>query len=254
MPRWPPAAPPTVPSVEADVVKAARRQTVASAQVTIGNEPYLLGAARLTEAPDGDPVLVLGRRDDAAAAATVHAPPLEPAPAPAAGRRRRDRAGRIRAAVLAPRRPAPRRRARRDDGAVRRSDHPRDDAEVRRAARTAQRRPPRRCRRRRRRGLAARRPDGRHRRARQRVVDDVRPLPPGRTPERGRHVRAVHREGGRRRGLHAHRSSSSACVPSWRATRTPSRSSSTRRACRRTWSTRTSCRCSISASSAANTS
>jgi hypothetical protein len=67
------------PGVEADLVTAARRQTVASAQVTIGTQPYLLGAARLTEAPDGDPVLVLGRatKPIAAATASVHAPPLE---------------------------------------------------------------------------------------------------------------------------------------------------------------------------------
>jgi len=64
------------PGVEADVVIAARRQTVASAQVTIGTQPYLLGAARLTEAPDGDPVLVLGRATKPSAAASVHAPPL----------------------------------------------------------------------------------------------------------------------------------------------------------------------------------
>jgi hypothetical protein len=67
------------PGVEADVVKAARRQTVASAQVTIGTQAYLLGAARLTEAPDGDPVLVLGRATKPSATATVHAPPLEQA-------------------------------------------------------------------------------------------------------------------------------------------------------------------------------
>jgi hypothetical protein len=67
------------PGVEADVVRAARRQTVASAEVTIGTQTYLLGAARLTEAPDGDPVLVLGRAatSTAATAASVHPPPLE---------------------------------------------------------------------------------------------------------------------------------------------------------------------------------
>ena len=50
------------------------------------------------------------------------------------------------------------------------------------------------------------------------------------------------------------RSCSSACARSWRATRTPWRSSSTRPACRRTSCTRTSSPCSTSASSTANTS
>ena len=73
------------PGVEADVVKAARRQTVASAQVTIGTQPYLLGAARLTEAPDGDPVLVLGRATTPIAAASRARAAARADPAPAAG-------------------------------------------------------------------------------------------------------------------------------------------------------------------------
>jgi len=48
-------------NVEADVVKAARRQLVASAQLTIGSEPFLLGAARMNGHPENDPILVLGR-------------------------------------------------------------------------------------------------------------------------------------------------------------------------------------------------
>jgi len=66
------------PSVEADVVKAARRQQVAAAAVTLDGQPYLLGAARLPEAPDGEPVLVLGRvAKPLAAGPVVQAPPLE---------------------------------------------------------------------------------------------------------------------------------------------------------------------------------
>jgi serine/threonine-protein kinase len=49
------------PNVEAEVVKSARHQMVASARATVGAEPYLLGAARLSNAPDGEPVIVLGR-------------------------------------------------------------------------------------------------------------------------------------------------------------------------------------------------
>jgi len=48
-------------NIEAEVVKAARRQLVASAQTAIGSEPYVLAAARLNGLPDNDPVLVLGR-------------------------------------------------------------------------------------------------------------------------------------------------------------------------------------------------
>ena len=65
------------PNIEAEVVKAARRQQVAAAQVTIDGQRYVLGAARLPEAPDGDPVLVLGRAAKPLAAAVVQAPPLE---------------------------------------------------------------------------------------------------------------------------------------------------------------------------------
>ena len=65
------------PNVEADAVQAARRQQVAAAAVTIDGQPYLLGAARLPEAPDGDPVLVLGRVAKPLAAAAVVQAPLE---------------------------------------------------------------------------------------------------------------------------------------------------------------------------------
>jgi hypothetical protein len=69
--------PADAPDAEGDVVKAARRQLVASAQVTIAAQPYLLGAARLTDG-DGDPVLVLGRAARPIAVAAVAAPaPLE---------------------------------------------------------------------------------------------------------------------------------------------------------------------------------
>jgi eukaryotic-like serine/threonine-protein kinase len=62
-------------NVEAEVVKTARRETVASTQATIGIEPFLLGAARLTALTEADAVLVLGRRATPAVAA--------PAPQPA---------------------------------------------------------------------------------------------------------------------------------------------------------------------------
>jgi hypothetical protein len=63
-------------NVEGDVAKAARRQGVASAAVTIGAETYLLGAARLDGAADGDPILVLGRAvNPLPVAASVQAPP-----------------------------------------------------------------------------------------------------------------------------------------------------------------------------------
>jgi hypothetical protein len=66
------------PNIEAEVVKAARRQQVAAAEVTIDGQRYLLGAARLREAADGDPVLVLGRAAKPVVAAAVgQAPPLE---------------------------------------------------------------------------------------------------------------------------------------------------------------------------------
>ena len=138
------AEPPPVPASRRTWSRRRGARPSRRRRSTIGTQPYLLGAARLTEAPDGDPVLVLGRAGEAdrRRAASVHAPPLEQAPAPAAGRRRRDRAGRIRAAVLAPgqgRRAAGAPAATTEPPVVR--DHARDDAEVRRAARAAQRRP-----------------------------------------------------------------------------------------------------------------
>ena len=60
--------------VEADVVKAARGQLVASGQVTIGVEAYLLGAARLPGLSDEDAILVLGRPAPPLPAATAAAP------------------------------------------------------------------------------------------------------------------------------------------------------------------------------------
>jgi hypothetical protein len=58
-----------------DVVQAARRQMVASARATIGTASYLLAAARLTELANGDAVLMLGRP-------TTAPPPAAVAPAP----------------------------------------------------------------------------------------------------------------------------------------------------------------------------
>jgi hypothetical protein len=67
------------PNVEAEVVKAARRQMVASAPVTVGAEPYLLGAARFAGAPDGDPVVVLGRPTKASPAVPAAVKSQDPA-------------------------------------------------------------------------------------------------------------------------------------------------------------------------------
>src|SRR6185503_15024738 len=61
-------------NVEGEIVKAARRQTAASGQVTIGAESFLLAAARLAALSDDDAVIVLGRRAPPAPA-TVAAPP-----------------------------------------------------------------------------------------------------------------------------------------------------------------------------------
>ena len=61
--------------VEADVVKTARRQNVASTQAAIGSETYLLGAARMTSLADSDAVVVLGRPYKAPAPPAVAAAP-----------------------------------------------------------------------------------------------------------------------------------------------------------------------------------
>jgi hypothetical protein len=67
------------PNVEAEVVKVARHQMVASARATVGAEPYLLGAARLSNVPDGEPVIVLGRPTQAIAAPGVAQNAADPA-------------------------------------------------------------------------------------------------------------------------------------------------------------------------------
>ena len=79
MPRWPPAEPPTVPASRRTWSRRRGARPSRRRRSTIGTQSYLLGAARLTEAPDGDPVLVLGRATKPIATATVHAPPLEQA-------------------------------------------------------------------------------------------------------------------------------------------------------------------------------
>src|SRR4051812_30710202 len=57
---------------DVEVVKAARRQRVASGIVTVGNQTMVVGAARLSVLPESEPVLVLAR-------------PVTPVPAPRAG-------------------------------------------------------------------------------------------------------------------------------------------------------------------------
>jgi hypothetical protein len=56
---------------EAAVVRLARTQLVGSARTTIGGQPYQIAAARLSVLPDEQPVLVLGQRVLAPAAAAV---------------------------------------------------------------------------------------------------------------------------------------------------------------------------------------
>ena len=68
-----------VGSLDKPVVKAARRQGVASSTVKIGNQQFLLAAAQLPVSPERPPILVLGREATAAAA-----PPVRVAPPPAA--------------------------------------------------------------------------------------------------------------------------------------------------------------------------
>jgi hypothetical protein len=63
------------PGPEADLVKAARRQLAASGQVAIGADTYLLGAARLSAADEGDAVVILGRRIARPAAVAAPVPP-----------------------------------------------------------------------------------------------------------------------------------------------------------------------------------
>jgi hypothetical protein len=67
-------------AVGADVVKAARRQMVASAQTTIGTASYLLAAARLPALSDDDAILLLGRPATAQAPVTVAPAPPERVP------------------------------------------------------------------------------------------------------------------------------------------------------------------------------
>jgi hypothetical protein len=72
---------PATPGPEAELLKAARRQAVGSAQVAIDAETYVLAAARISAADEGDAVVILGRR--IARPATVAAPaPRTPAPSP----------------------------------------------------------------------------------------------------------------------------------------------------------------------------
>jgi serine/threonine-protein kinase len=66
-------------SVEAALVKDARREVVASAEATVATQPYLVAAARLTAIDDGDPVLILGRPAAPPAAAPDIAVPQAPA-------------------------------------------------------------------------------------------------------------------------------------------------------------------------------
>jgi len=61
-------------SVEADLVKTARRRMVASAQATIGSESFLLAAARFTALSENEPVLILGRPAPAPAPSTSSTP------------------------------------------------------------------------------------------------------------------------------------------------------------------------------------
>ena len=62
-----------------ELVKSARRQMAASTQTTIGADTYLLGAARMPAADDGEAVLILGRKI-ARPATAAPAKPAEPAP------------------------------------------------------------------------------------------------------------------------------------------------------------------------------
>ena len=67
-----------VGSLDKPVVKAARRQGLASAAVKIGNQQFLLAAAQLPVSPERPPILVLGRDATAPAAPPVRvAPPAD---------------------------------------------------------------------------------------------------------------------------------------------------------------------------------
>jgi len=68
-------------TLDKPIVKLARRQAGASARVTVGNQPYLLAAARLPIESEHAPIIVLGRE---AAPAPVPTARIAP-PAPASG-------------------------------------------------------------------------------------------------------------------------------------------------------------------------
>ena len=72
---------PAAAGPEAELLKNARRQALGSAEIAIGADTYLLGAARISAAAEGDAVVILGRR--IARPATVAAPaPQTPAQSP----------------------------------------------------------------------------------------------------------------------------------------------------------------------------
>ena len=99
-------------TVGADVVKAARRQMVASTQTTIGTASYLLAAARLPALSDDDAILLLGRPATGPAPGARRAGAARARAAAPLGDRRRGRARRRRPPGLGPRQ-APRRARRR---------------------------------------------------------------------------------------------------------------------------------------------
>jgi hypothetical protein len=71
-----------VGSLDKPVVKAARRQGVASSAVKIGNQQFLLAAAQLPVSPERPPILVLGREATAPAAPPVRVEPPAAAQSP----------------------------------------------------------------------------------------------------------------------------------------------------------------------------
>ena len=67
-----------VGTLDKPIVKLARKQAAASAQVSIGNRPYLLAAARLPVESEHAPIIVLGREATPAPVAVARVAPAAP--------------------------------------------------------------------------------------------------------------------------------------------------------------------------------